>query len=580
MRRVVTPLTSAVLAAVVLSACGSSGEAPVSVPHVKVHGPGSIVFVAGGPSHGLGVDNTDLLAATPNGHVRDLTSSDAAESDAIWSADGSRVVFTRQSTTGTENGAVTFRVELYSWAPGHGAPQRIASCEDFCSQREFAWSPDGRQVAFVSGDAAIEVMNSDGSGVRTVCDATRCGQGLAMPMWSPNGRKLVFSNEGGVGFGPGGPGPSGIWIANADGSGVEKLTQPNCNLSDGQTQGCALDTAPSWSPDGRLIAFSRQSVTMGSPPARPVTPGLKVMHADGSHIHGLCRYCGPGSGMNRNGHYLPLAWAPDGKSVASPGLKSFRITTLSGKTTTVRACSGSRCLYPGEFTWSPSGMQLAFIGPTNSVWVIGRDGTAMHRVAVGAQCCSFAWVGHVSPTGAKAIPKVSAGRHLHLTGTIAYVHPSDGTHSPIDLLFLGTAGTHASRVASIQGLDPSLSPDGRQIAFASRMATKNTNIYVADPNGKNVRTLTDFQGGASQPAWSPDGRTIAFTVRRGGSGGIGLVSAADGHVRRLTFDGTDPSWSPTGRELLFDRRLGPQEGAIFAINADGSGLRQITNLPG
>ena len=168
----------------------------MSAPHVKVHRPGDIVFVAARPSQGLGVDNTDLLAANPNRHVRDLTASAAAESDPTWSADGSRVVFTRQSTTGKKNGAVTFQVGLYTWAPGHGGPQRIASCEyDFCPQREFAWSPDDRQIAFVSGDAAIEVMNADGRGVHTVCDATRCGQGLAMPVWSPDGRKLVFSNE-------------------------------------------------------------------------------------------------------------------------------------------------------------------------------------------------------------------------------------------------------------------------------------------------------------------------------------------------------------------------------------------------
>src|SRR5437764_1330980 len=118
MKRVLASAPAA-LAAVVLSACGSSGRAAVSTPHVTVHGGGSIVLVAEGQSAGFGVDNTDLRAVTPNGQVRDLTSSAAAENEATWSADGSHVIFVRKSTRGRTNGGVTSQEGLYAWSPGH-----------------------------------------------------------------------------------------------------------------------------------------------------------------------------------------------------------------------------------------------------------------------------------------------------------------------------------------------------------------------------------------------------------------------------------------------------------------------------
>lgn len=593
MRRVVWALAAAVFATAGLSACGSRGAASVSAPQVDLHAPGAIVFVAGGLSRGLGVDNTDLVAVTPHGDIRGLTSTAAAENNATWSTDGSHVAFVRQWTTERESGTIDFHAGLYAWSPENGAPRRIASCSDVCTQHDLAWSPDDRHIAFASGsdtaNGAIEVMNADGSGVHVVCNAKRCGPGLAMPMWSPDGRKLIFSNEAEV------PenlrnsaqvSPSRIWVANANGAGVQKLTQSRCTMPvrpypmpsrhtrQWRRQGCAYDAAPTWSPTGRLIAFTRLSLTFVLPAEPPFVTSLEVVRADGSH-RTIIDTCGGG----RCYHHLPPVWSPSGKAIAyTPnvdGGTSFRIATLGGTPTTIRTCAGSHCLFPYELTWSPSGAQLAFLAgsaTSSDVWVVRRDGKAMHRVgqAPYGTCC-LAWVRHLSLSGARAIPKLAGGGHPRLSGTIAYGSLLRGFADPLELLSLGTHTPHPIRVGSVQGHQPSWSPNGRELAYRSN----NNNIYVSDRNGEHVRALTKVRRGAgTSPAWSPDGRTIAFG---GQAGGIELVPAAGGPARALSRFGESPSWAPSGRELVF---VGESRGALYTVRANGGGGQRLIDLPG
>lgn len=577
MRGMVAAVAASALAAVVMSACGSAGITPVAARHVASRSAGDLVLVAAGRSSGLGVDNTDLYAARPTGGLHDLTSSAAAENDAVWSADGSRVVFVRQATTGRTNGQLALEAGLYVWSPGHGGPQRIASCSQICSEQDFAWSPDDQQIAFVSGgdNSSVEVMNADGSGEHVVCDATKCGQGLASPVWSADGRKLLFSNEGVNAFLGLVRLPSSIWVANADGSAMERLTQQDCRPGTSKRQDCALDAAPAWSPDGTMIAFSREDY--GFRTGTPSTE-LDVMRADGSHLRSLYRCNGDLCAQE-----MAPAWAPDGKAIAYvPEVERdpvIQVTTLTGTTSTIRTCAGSRCLTASELVWSPNGQQLAFFAGgsplTSNVWVIDRDGRGMHRVATGGECC-LAWVGEIALPRRHAARTVSMGKRPHLSGAIAYDRTVPTTAGQ-EISILSSGGVHRFPIHAYFAVQPAWSPDGSEIAFAGQRGNENTNIYVARRDGTNVRELTHFHDGASQPAWSPDGRSIAFTR---GNGGIELVSASGGYIHRLTSAGADPSWAPSGRELVFDRNLGNDAEALYTIRPDGHDVRRVTDLPG
>jgi len=99
------------------------------------------------------------------------------------------------------------------------------------------WSPDGRQIAFVSdrtGAPQIYVMNADGSGVRRV---TFDGAYNTSPAWSPDGEWIAFETRINGQF--------DIWKIRPTGGPSVPV------ISHGRS-----DEQPSWSPDGRLLAFS------------------------------------------------------------------------------------------------------------------------------------------------------------------------------------------------------------------------------------------------------------------------------------------------------------------------------------
>ena len=132
-------------------------------------------------------------------------------------------------------------------------------------------------------------------------------------------------------------------------------------------------------------------------------------------------------------------------------------------------------------------------------------------------------------------------------------------------------GRGERRVASnlANQLNPSLSPDGEQVAFES--AGVGIEVAAVDGNARRVLVADGLD-----PAWSPDGRRIAWVSRRDGNADV-YVSATDGsHVTRLTSDPADelaPGWSPDSRRVVFARN-----GVIHDAAADGKGQpRQLVS---
>jgi len=102
-----------------------------------------------------------------------------------------------------------------------------------------SYSPDGQRITFESdrgGSQQIYVMNADGSALRRIS----FGEGrYGTPVWSPRGDLIAFTRQGGGRF--------SIGVMRPDGSGERILTE------------AYLDEAPTWSPNGRVIMFFRET---------------------------------------------------------------------------------------------------------------------------------------------------------------------------------------------------------------------------------------------------------------------------------------------------------------------------------
>jgi tricorn protease len=122
--------------------------------------------------------------------------------------------------------------------------------------------------------------------------------------------------------------------------------------------------------------------------------------------------------------------------------------------------------------------------------------------------------------------------------------------------------------------DPSLSPDGREIAFIA-----GGDIWTVPTAGGVARLLVAHPATESRPLFSPDGRALAFVSTRTGGGDIYLLDLASGTLSRRTFDdGRDglDAWSRDGRWLYFSSSSGDVAGMNDIWRVPASGGQPVT----
>lgn len=165
-------------------------------------------------------------------------------------------------------------------------------------------------------------------------------------------------------------------------------------------------------------------------------------------------------------------------------------------------------------------------------------------------------------------------------GYLAYTRltpePEVETPSPVITPFTSLPGLE---------IDPSFSPDGQKIAFASDdNGQRNFDIYIKQEGSEKALRLTDDSGDDRYPAWSPDGLFIAFVRSAGGSNAVYLVPSLGGQERKIADLGLHhvqgTSWSPDGRRLAVSIQREPFGAySIFLVRVDTTSLARITTPP-
>lgn len=164
------------------------------------------------------------------------------------------------------------------------------------------------------------------------------------------------------------------------------------------------------------------------------------------------------------------------------------------------------------------------------------------------------------------------------TTKIAFIRRHAGKQELWVMDFDGHAPRRLTNNGSINVL-PSWSKNKRYIAFTS-WKKRNPDLYRLDLNRGTTRKLSSFRGLNTGAAWSPDSRKIAFSASRGKANMDIYVMNADGSgVRRLTNTkyarNLSPTWSPDGKKIAFvSTRFGSPQ--VLVMNADGSGVKRLT----
>ena len=140
----------------------------------------------------------------------------------------------------------------------------------------------------------------------------------------------------------------------------------------------------------------------------------------------------------------------------------------------------------------------------------------------------------------------------------------------------------------LHDINPAWAPDGGRLAFASNR-DGDREILVMRTDGGGLTQLTINATHDVHPAWSPDGRRLAFASDRDGDREIFVMNAdgsdqtqTDGQLQRAKYirPGRRLTIVPTGCRTggaSPSRRIATETGTIYVIQADVSGLTQLTH---
>ena len=463
-----------------------------------------------------------------------------------WSGDGHWIAFSRAYSRDLRGGGtrINFRPEgaHIDVIPSSGGepkripiPQWVATKGD--TSRRLSLSPDGKSVAFDSGSQIYVASVATGD----IKQVTKDG-GIS-PCFSPDGTEIAYLTPPIRQDNP----PvrlSEVWVISADGEDPVKVS--------GALPGTVSQTGPTWSPDGRMIAFGRIVIK----------PNFQSKVC----IVSVSEKGGPlASPVEIEEGGILTGWTPDNKIgllIRTPYLNYvYTIPVSGGKATQVSPLDG----LASHPRWSPDGKRIFLRWNQGGLGSVPMDGgeVSVHPAHEGAHSNGFFTIypgagNSVSPDGKSVV--FSAGT----------------AKSGPDIYTISVERGEPKQIIS-GGKYPCWSPDGRWIAYLnSEVIADKTNIktiFKVPAEGGEAQKITTESANVTEAGldWSPDGKTIVYFSKKAeaAAGALNLVPVAGGESREVcqiqnVGAHSDVSWSPDGQKIAF-----VSKGKIWVVPAEG-----------
>ena len=371
-----------------------------------------------------------------------------------------------------------------------------------------AWSPDGRDIAFLRAGQGVFVISVLGGTERKITDT---GSALG---WTPDGGALLVRDRA--------PDkPHGIFKIDLDSGRRQQLTQAPIGIGD-----FTFDV----SPDGQTLAFVRYE--------RPGVSDVYVVPLSGGEV------------QRRTGWNAPIsrvAWMPGGREILyavkeAPGLDPslFRVPADGGAPEPgIRAFHASAGWPSISRQSGPA--RIAFVRESVDVGLRLMDLEALRTsgrldvVAPFSDSTRIDFPGRFSRDGER----------------VAFV--SERTGWP-EAFVANRDGSGLHQVTTMRATELGIggwSPDGRRIVIDPAIAG-NSDVYLVDLDGRPSIPLTSDPAFDGTPEWSSDGQWIYFTSNKSGRPELWKIPANGGTASQLTRGGgLQPREAPDGRTLFY-----------------------------